>query len=436
MTPRYCILWAQAIVFLAFASCQNHLSRVGKPAELSVEITPERVQRGAYLANHVAVCMDCHSRRNYNQFAGPIIAGSEGAGGTRFDHKMGIPGVFYGKNLTPAALHNWTDGELYRAITSGVSKEGKALLPVMPYLNYGKMASEDIKSIIAYLRSLPSIPNDVPDSKPDFWLKPLLKKMPQKALSQPKPALQDSIGYGKYLATFAGCADCHTPRRMGMPLKNKGFAGGTPFKLPSGTVTSANITPDTHTGIGRWTKADFIARFRAFDSRRFKPFDTQGGFNTPMPWLLYSGMTDEDLGAIYSYIQSLPPIKNEIVVFKPNKNASTDLASLIAGSYEVKELQVFDKKINITEGFSGTIILSKISNTSIKIDIDIHHQDAEATPVSSICDLDLVSAKHKMSLIEVTTKDEIGYVSKGKICLLSQDSKGAKTKIVAYMKGK
>lgn len=314
-------LWAVATLTAllgVLSSCKNYPSRIGHPNDLSVAITHERIERGKYLANHVAVCMDCHSQRDYSQFAAPMVAGSLGAGGQVFGHKSGLPGTFYGKNLTPAALANWTDGEFYRAITMGVSKDGSALLPLMPYQNYGKMDGEDIKAIIAYLRTLPPVENAVPASKPDFWVKPIIKQMVRTAQHQPKPILQDTLAYGKYLVMFAGCADCHTQRRMGIPIKGKELAGGMAFPLPSGIVKSANLTPDQETGIGTWTKEAFIARFKAFDAKTFTSFETKDGFNTPMPWTFYSGMNEEDLGAIYSYLQSLKPIKNQVIKFKPN----------------------------------------------------------------------------------------------------------------------
>lgn len=316
-------LWAVATLTALWgvlSSCKSHPSLVGVN-ELSISITSERIERGKYLANHVAVCMDCHSQRDYTLFAAPIVAGSLGAGGQVFDHKMGLPGTFYGKNLTSATLKNWTDAEVYRAITTGISKDGTALLPMMPYQNYGKMDSEDIKSIIAYLRTLPSVENVVPASKPDFWVKPIIKQITKMAKPQPKPALQDTLAYGKYLLSFAGCTDCHTQRRMGIPIKGKELAGGMAFPLPSGIVKSANLTPDPKTGIGTWTKDAFIARFKAFNANTFTPFETKGGFNTPMPWTFYSGMNEEDLGAIFTYLKSLKPIDNQVIKFKPSSLA-------------------------------------------------------------------------------------------------------------------
>ncbi|MFN8352836.1 MAG: c-type cytochrome [Spirosomataceae bacterium] len=306
---------------MALLGCRSYQKRIGNAPTLTVSVSPERIKRGEYLANHVAVCMDCHSQRNTQLLAGPLVKGSLGAGGQVFDHKLGLPGTFYGKNLTPSALKNWTDGELYQAITTGISKDGKALLPLMPYWSYGKMDSEDIKAIIAYVRTLPSIEKKIPASKPDFWIKPILKQFPQTIKPQQSPAQSDTLAYGKYLLMIAGCTDCHTKRRMGMPIKSKELAGGMTFTLPNGKVKSANLTPDLETGLGYWTKEAFIARFKAFDTLRYTPVEVQDGFNTPMPWTFYSGMNEQDLGAIYTYLHSLKPIKNQVVKYVASTNS-------------------------------------------------------------------------------------------------------------------
>ena len=88
-------------------------------------------------------------------YAGPIIEGTFGGGGEKFGKEAGFPGTLYSKNITPYALHNWTDGEIFRATTSGETKDGKALFPLMGYPAYGKMDREDVYSIIAYVRTLP-----------------------------------------------------------------------------------------------------------------------------------------------------------------------------------------------------------------------------------------------------------------------------------------
>ena len=64
------------------------------------------------------------------------------------------------KNITPAAIGSWTDGELLRAVTQGVSKDGTPLFPLMPYPHFGAMDEEDVHAVLAYIRSLKAIEND------------------------------------------------------------------------------------------------------------------------------------------------------------------------------------------------------------------------------------------------------------------------------------
>jgi mono/diheme cytochrome c family protein len=296
---------------------------VDKAKNIKVEITPERIARGEYLANHVTVCIDCHSDRDLTKFTAPIKPGTLGMGGQKFSREMGFPGNLYTKNITPAAIGNWTDGELARAITQGVNKDGKALFPVMPYLKYTHLNQEDLYSLIAYIRSLKPIKNEIADRELDFPLNFLVRTMPLKTYS-PAPVVDKNNApeYGKYLVTIAGCEDCHTPSEKGEPLPGMNFAGGGEFTLPFGTIRTANITPDPETGIGNWTKDNFINRFKSFDSDSAKniavgPHD----FNTIMPWTLYSGMTTEDLSAIYDYLRTVKPVHHPVNRFTPSKES-------------------------------------------------------------------------------------------------------------------
>ncbi len=77
-------------------------------------------------------------------------------------------------------------------------------------------------------------------------------------------------------------------------------------------------SPDDETGIGKWTREDFIRRFKVqADSSYVVPVVSAGDFNTIMPWTMYANMTEEDLGAIYAYLTSLKPIENKVVKFTP-----------------------------------------------------------------------------------------------------------------------
>lgn len=281
--------------------------------EVKVEVTADRVAQGEYLANHVMVCMDCHSVRDWSMFSGPITPGTMGAGGDEFTPEMGFPGHFYAPNITPYNLKDWTDGEIYRAITSGVNKSGKPLFPVMPYHSYGKLDDEDIYSVIAYLRTLEPIVKDVPASEPDFPMSLIMHLIPQKNSPQARPLTNDQVNYGKYLITAAACADCHTPFEKGQPVKGMEFAGGREFEMPFGTLRTPNITPDKATGIGAWTSDVFINMFLMYDSiHKLEKVSSPDEYNSLMPWNMYAGMKKEDLEAIYAYLRTLEPVTNEV----------------------------------------------------------------------------------------------------------------------------
>jgi len=134
----------------------------------------------------------------------------------------------------------------------------------------------------------------------------------------------NTTAYGKYLVTLGSCSDCHTQADKGEPLPGMYLAGGMEFIFPSGIVRSLNITTDEETGIGKWTKEDFIKRFRNYGTEEAKniPVDMNKDFNTPMPWLMYTGMTDEDLGAIYEYLRTVSPVKNKVERFTPGSIAT------------------------------------------------------------------------------------------------------------------
>jgi mono/diheme cytochrome c family protein len=290
------------------------LPDVGPPPDLEVEQTPERIERGRYLAHHVAVCMDCHSIRDWSQFAGPPVPGNLGGGGEVFDHNMGFPGTFYSRNITPAALKDWTDGEIYRAITCGVSKDGSPLFPIMPYTHYGQMDPEDIYSIIAYIRTLEPVEKTIPAPAPDFPINFLIHTMPVKGTPGKCPPPADQVNYGRYLVNASGCVECHSRQENGQVVAGTEFGGGMEFRQPGGIMRSPNITPDMETGIGSWSSEAFVKRFKAYtDSNYRSEVYTPEDLNSPMPWTMYAGMTEQDLAAIYAYLRTVKPISHNVV---------------------------------------------------------------------------------------------------------------------------
>ncbi|SHN13157.1 Cytochrome c [Cyclobacterium lianum] len=297
------------------------LPDVGPAAEnFKVEISPEKIERGKYLANHVMLCIDCHSKRDFSLFSAPPIPGTEAAGGERFDHSMGFPGVFVSPNITPAGIGDYTDGELFRLITTGVKKDGNPIFPVMPYTSYGKLDTEDIEAVIAYIRSLDPNPTENQASKADFPVNLIMRTMPVEASLTSRPPASDAVAYGKYLTTASACADCHTNFENGSYI-GEPLAGGRSFLFPDGSVlNSANLTPH-ETGLKSWSKAQFIERFKMYENAENISKLRPGEMQTIMPWAMYAGMSREDLGAIYDYLRSLDPVDNAVTKFIAKENS-------------------------------------------------------------------------------------------------------------------
>jgi len=308
-----------AVLAIGIGYLNTAFPNVAEAPNISVEITPERVTKGEYLANHVNVCIDCHSQRDWTLYSGPIVEGTLGSGGEVFDEKEGLPGKFVAPNITPEKLGDWTDGEIYRAITVGVNKDGEALFPIMPYKEYAHMDPEDVKSIIAYLRSLQPIENELEKSEATFPMNMIMKTIPADTDAGKRPVESDTVALGRYLTKVAGCQYCHTPQDHGEPVESLRLAGGFKFKFANGTVvTSPNLTPHEDTGLGLWERDDFIETFKQYQDSSNIANVNPDGFNTVMPWAMYAGMKESEISAIFSYLQSIAPIEHKVERYSKN----------------------------------------------------------------------------------------------------------------------
>lgn len=302
------VIASLAVVY--FSACNNDKKESPEPTT-NKDSLDKAIARGEYLANHVAVCIDCHSRRDITKFAMPVIPGTEGGGGHRFGKAEGIPGEVSSANITPFALKNWTDDEIARAMTEGVNKNGDTLFPLMPYHHYSKMTRDDVYSIIAYLRTLKPIDSTVPSR--NLLITPaMFGPLPANTLAtNTMPSPDDKVKYGQYITNAASCSECHTPMGPQGPDISKAFSGGFVFDLGIFKVTVANITPDSATGIGSWTEDAFVNKFRANSSTE-KINTNPGKENSIMPWAMYGKMKEEDLRAIYAYLRTVQPISNKV----------------------------------------------------------------------------------------------------------------------------
>jgi hypothetical protein len=281
----------------------------------TVERTPARLERGKYLVESVLGCMDCHAAHDLTRFGFPVN-GPMGAGGECQGKAEGMPGTVCPSNITgdtETGIGAWTDGEILRAIREGVDREGRALFPLMPYGAYKNLSEEDGRAVVAHLRTLAPVKNPVPQPQIDFPVSFFIKMAP-KPLAGPvaEPSTQDRAAHGQYLAAVSGCQFCHTPiDSKHVPLPGQDFSGGHEFKGPWGVVRSPNLTPHA-TGLGDRDEAAFVGLFKAFALDPADVPQVPNAQNTIMPWLSRAHMTEQDLGAIFTYLRTRPPIERTV----------------------------------------------------------------------------------------------------------------------------
>lgn len=260
------------------------------------ERTPERVERGRYLAHAVIGCVLCHSPRDFAQPGAPPIAGREFSGAVIAESE-GYRLV--AANLTPdveTGAGAWPDDALARAVREGVGHDGRGLGGAMWWWSFRFLSDEDVRSIVVYLRSLTPVRNALPPRR----LSPELEAERAQAarpLTVPVPArdLSTPLERGRYLIDVADCMGCHTGWG-----KTGVFAGGNPIEYYGQVAWSANLTPDP-SAAGGWSEAMFVARMRS----------GRGGALSPlMPWAAYRRMTDDDLAAIYAALREVPPFRH------------------------------------------------------------------------------------------------------------------------------
>ena len=270
------------------------------------EATPQRLDRGRYIATALAGCLYCHSPHNWSAADMAMIAGKEGAGDVQ--PYANLPGKMVAPNITPdpeTGAGTWTDDQMARAIREGIGHDGRALFPLMPYEHYRRMSDEDLASVIVYVRSLPAVRNALPKTEIIFPVKYLIRSVPQPVTAPVnEPVSSDPVRRGEQLVNLAGCMDCHTAAIRGKPLAGMEGAGGFGFPGPWGFVASANITQDP-SGIPYYDEALFIDVIRtgSVKARTLSPV---------MPVMAYKNLSDDDLKAMFAYLKTVKPVKHTV----------------------------------------------------------------------------------------------------------------------------
>jgi mono/diheme cytochrome c family protein len=272
------------------------------------EPNPARMERGAYLVKNVTACLFCHSELDTSAEGLPVKEGHAGSG-----KNWGVEGLPWltVPNITPdpdTGAGRWTDDAIARAIREGIGHDGRALFPIMPYVNYRVMSDEDLASVITYIRSLPSVRHEQPASQIPFPVSRFINAVPKPIEgSVPTPDLSTPEKRGAYLTTLASCSDCHTPRdEQGQYLQHLKFAGGNIVLHGDAREPRAasNLTPAPN-GIPYYNEELFLETMRTGRVRDRKISDI-------MPWAHYRNMTDEDLKAIFAYLKTLTPVNHYV----------------------------------------------------------------------------------------------------------------------------
>lgn len=262
----------------------------------------ELLKRGQYLVNGPVACANCHTPRAADM---SLVAGKEFSGGFKL-----VDPAFeaYTANITQdkdTGIGAWTDAQILTALREGRNREGKIIFPPMPVPTYNNMSDDDAKAIVAFLRTVKPIHNEVPESK---------YKVPQQAMPPakglPAPPASNKVAYGGYIVNaLSHCFECHsTPDAHGVPDVGHHMGGGG-FEItlaPGAVVRTPNITPDPETGIGKWSDADIKKAI----IEGIRPNGVH--LSPPMPYTFFKNMTDADLDAVVAYLRTIAPLKNKV----------------------------------------------------------------------------------------------------------------------------
>lgn len=266
-------------------------------------------ERGAYLVNTIMACGNCHSPRDAE---GRFVADKAFSGGLTFDTP---PFIATAPNITQdteTGIGSWSDAEIKRALVEGLRPNhgrlpGTPLAAIMPANFYKALLPDDLDAIVAYLRTVKAIRNQVPD--PVYKAPVRRDPYPDADAGFNKAMLTDPVKRGAYLVTIGHCMECHAKWERGVSDFKAGLGGGgrlfePPPGSPAGTPPTVipNITAHPTAGIGGWSDAEIIRAIThgiARDGRTLKP---------PMAYGYYADLKSSDLADIVAYLRTVPAL--------------------------------------------------------------------------------------------------------------------------------
>ncbi len=259
------------------------------------------LERGSYLVNGIGACGNCHTPRVQGV---PDLTRRLSGGFQTFDEPWF---TVKGANITPdrdTGIGGWSHAELRKALTEGVRPNGIQLAAVMPYAFLKVMTPRDTDAMIAYLRSLPPVRNEVPISQ--YKAQPAIIAVPWADTPLSEEDLKTPAKRGLYLSSIAHCMACHSRASEAVPpdFKTNFGRGGREFKGPWGVSVTANIS-SSQKGLGDWGDAEIrraLTEGVSRDGHKLKP---------PMIDYVayYKTWANEDMDALIAWIRTIPPIE-------------------------------------------------------------------------------------------------------------------------------
>ena len=305
---------------LLLSACAKFIPwRVGPAADISVAITPERVALGKKLAEGIMACGSCHTTGSFEgdpqqdmHLAGDLIINADYG-------RLAAP------NITPdkeTGIGDWTDGEIIRAITKGLGRDNRLLLPMMPWAAFGAvLTDEEAMSLVAYLRTGPEPVNHITDeselntSTKLFAATGLAYNIYAKDnfFTDYVPSVATAVDRGRRLAYLGACVDCHAYAPKLFPDFGEPLGGGVRYEVPDRSlVMCANLSPDKETGIGSFTDEEVYNAVKY--GMRLRPLpDTEMVRWPMMPRMPYhTSLTDDEISDLIAYFRSQPAVENDI----------------------------------------------------------------------------------------------------------------------------
>ena len=262
----------------------------------SVAVTPELIERGAYLAR-AGNCRTCHTVRGSAAYAGALAID------TPF-------GTVYSSNLTPDArsgIGAWSAGAFWRAMHNGRSKDGRLLYPAFPYPNFTEVTRADSDAIFAFLRTQPPVKQSNLPHALRFPYNSQAALAVWRALYfraqvfEPDEKKSTEWNRGAYLVRGLGhCIACHSTRNaLGATAGRVELGGGL---IPMQNWYAPSLASPTEAGVAHWDTEEVVRLLKTGTS-------STGSVLGPMAEVVFSStqyLNDHDLRAIATFLQALP----------------------------------------------------------------------------------------------------------------------------------